>query len=204
MLPVACTPRKNIYHKNSFFILRWKVTRVLPSFNSWFFKWLLLKPKGCYHQPEYHGTLIDASGSFKAKPFFFFLPKKKDRFSTLLFPEMSSFYSHVCSTHQGFLMLFLKVWKKVVCVLLSQLYLTLCDSIDCSPPCSSVHGILQAKIYWSGKPCPSLGVLPTLWLNSGLLHCRQTLYHLSHQGNHMKVFNVCLIIYVKSPPPSLT
>ena len=127
MLPVACTPRKNIYRKNSF-ILRWKVTRVLSSFNSWFFKWLLLKPKGYYHQPEYHGTLIDVSGSFKAKPFFsyqkrkiglqpyysqkclpsilnicfrfiqgktyFFLPKKKDRFATLLFPEMPSFYSH--------------------------------------------------------------------------------------------------------------
>ena len=27
-----------------------------------------------------------------------------------------------------------------------QLYLTLCDPVDCSPPCSSVHGILQARI----------------------------------------------------------
>ena len=75
MLPVACTPRKNIYRKNSF-ILRWKVTRVLSSFNSWFFKWLLLKPKGYYHQPEYHGTLIDVSGSFKAKPIFFYQKRK--------------------------------------------------------------------------------------------------------------------------------
>ena len=31
-------------------------------------------------------------------------------------------------------------------VLVAQLCLTLCDPIDCSPPDSSVHGILQAKI----------------------------------------------------------
>ena len=33
-----------------------------------------------------------------------------------------------------------------VCVLVSQSCLTLCDSMDCSPPGSSVHGILQARI----------------------------------------------------------
>ena len=31
-------------------------------------------------------------------------------------------------------------------VLVSQLYLTLCDPMDCSPPGSSVHEILQARI----------------------------------------------------------
>ena len=31
-----------------------------------------------------------------------------------------------------------------VCVLGSQLYPTLCDPVDCSPPGSSVHGIVQA------------------------------------------------------------
>ena len=30
--------------------------------------------------------------------------------------------------------------------LVAQLYLTLCDPMDCSPPGSSVHGILQARI----------------------------------------------------------
>ena len=35
---------------------------------------------------------------------------------------------------------------------------TLCDPMDCSPPGSSVHGVLQAK-YWSGLPCPSPGDL---------------------------------------------
>ena len=33
-----------------------------------------------------------------------------------------------------------------VCVLVAQLCLTLCDPMDCSPPGSSVHGILQARI----------------------------------------------------------
>ena len=30
-------------------------------------------------------------------------------------------------------------------VLIPQSYLTLCDPLDCSPPSSSVHGILQAR-----------------------------------------------------------
>ena len=33
-----------------------------------------------------------------------------------------------------------------VCVLVSQSYLTLCNTMDCSPPSSFVHGILQARI----------------------------------------------------------
>ena len=34
----------------------------------------------------------------------------------------------------------------VVVVLVTQLCLTLCDPMDCGPPGSSVHGILQARI----------------------------------------------------------
>ena len=33
-----------------------------------------------------------------------------------------------------------------VCVLVTQSCLTLCDPVDCSPPGSSVHGILQARV----------------------------------------------------------
>ena len=36
----------------------------------------------------------------------------------------------------------------------------LCDPMDCTPPGSSVHAILQARIYWSGLPFPSPGDLP--------------------------------------------
>ena len=35
--------------------------------------------------------------------------------------------------------------------------------------------------YWSGLPFPSPGIFLTQQLNLGLPHCRQMLYHLSHQ-----------------------
>ena len=40
---------------------------------------------------------------------------------------------------------------------LLQSCLTLCKPLDCSPPGSSVHGILQTE---SGLPCPPPGDLP--------------------------------------------
>ena len=36
--------------------------------------------------------------------------------------------------------------------------------------------------YWSGLPLPSPEDRPDPGLNPGLPHCRQMLYHLSHQG----------------------
>ena len=39
------------------------------------------------------------------------------------------------------------VWCMCVCVcVVAQSYPTLCDPVNCSPPGSSVHGILQARI----------------------------------------------------------
>ena len=39
------------------------------------------------------------------------------------------------------------------CALVAQLCPTLCNSVDCSPPGSSVHGILQAAILeWVAMP----------------------------------------------------
>ena len=47
----------------------------------------------------------------------------------------------------------------LVCVwLVTQSCPTLCDPMDCSPPGSSVHGNLQARL-WSGLPCPPPGDL---------------------------------------------
>ena len=52
---------------------------------------------------------------------------------------------------------------------------TVCDPMDCSPPGSSIHGILQArKLEWSAISF-SRGSFPTQGLNPGLPHCRQTL-----------------------------
>ena len=48
---------------------------------------------------------------------------------------------------------------------------TLCDPVDCSPPSSSVHGILQARILeW--LPFPSGGDLPDPKIKPGSSHCR--------------------------------
>ena len=108
----------------------------------------------------------------------------------------------------------------------TQLCPTLCDPIDYSPPSSSVHGILQARILecvaisfskhkswkWKWKSLSHVQLFATPWtvystwnspgknmgvgchfllqgvfstqgLNPGLLHCRQILYHLHHQGS---------------------
>ena len=65
----------------------------------------------------------------------------------------------------------------------TQLYLTLCDLIDCSPPGSSVHGDSPGKN--TGVGCYALlqGIFPTQESNWGLLHCRWILYQLSYQGS---------------------
>ena len=70
--------------------------------------------------------------------------------------------------------------------LVAQLYPILCDPMDCSLPGSSVHGKSPGKN--AGVSCHFLlqGVFLPQGLNLGLLHCRQILHHLSHQG-HLKV-----------------
>jgi len=53
---------------------------------------------------------------------------------------------------------------------------------DHSPPGYSVHGISQATILEWVLPSRA----PTKGSNPDLLHCRQILYRLSHQGNSKK------------------
>ena len=66
-------------------------------------------------------------------------------------------------------------------VLVTRLCLTLCDTMDCSPPGSSVHGILQAKILeWEAFPSPE--DLPDPGIKPGFPALQaEHLYHLSHQ-----------------------
>ena len=50
----------------------------------------------------------------------------------------------------------------------AQLCLTLCDPMDCSPPVSSIHGILQARILeWVVVVSPR--DLPDPWIEPGSL-----------------------------------
>jgi len=53
--------------------------------------------------------------------------------------------------------------------------------MDCSPPGSSVHGDSPGKN--TGVSCHALlqGIFPSQGLNTGLPHCRQILYGMSHQ-----------------------
>ena len=75
---------------------------------------------------------------------------------------------------------------------------TLCDSMDSSPPGSSVHGILQARILEWVCHAFLQGIFPTQRLNSGLPHCRRILYHLSHQGSAFIYLSFYLSIYQSS------
>ena len=55
---------------------------------------------------------------------------------------------------------------------------------------------------WSRLPFPSPGDLPDQGLNPGILHCRQILYHLSHQGSlyeweYKYIFSMCTVVIKK-------
>ena len=66
--------------------------------------------------------------------------------------------------------------------------------MDCSLPGSSVHGIFQTRILeWIAIPF-SRGIFLTQELNLGLLHCRQILYHLNHEGS-LKIWQVNIKIF---------
>ena len=67
--------------------------------------------------------------------------------------------------------------------------LTLCDTMDCSLPGSSVHGDSPDKNTGVGSHSLLWGIFPTQGSNPTLLHCRQILYHLSHQTNPSLVSN---------------
>ena len=66
-------------------------------------------------------------------------------------------------------------------VLVTQLCPILCNPMDCSPLGSSVLEIFQARIPEWVDHSLLQGIFPTQGLGPGLLHCRQILYHLSHQ-----------------------
>ena len=82
--------------------------------------------------------------------------------------------------HISFWTMFFFRYMHVLC-LVAQLCPTVCDSMDCSPPGSSVHGDSPGKN--TGMGCHALlqEIFPTQESNPGLQHCRRIRYHLSHQ-----------------------
>ena len=74
-----------------------------------------------------------------------------------------------------------------MCVcLVAQLYLTLCDLMDCSPPGSSVHGILQARILeWVAFPSPEDLPHPGIEPRSPALQADSLPYNLQGSSSHL-------------------
>ena len=79
---------------------------------------------------------------------------------------------------------------------------TPCDPTDCSPWSFSVHGILQARLL-EEVAIPSTGDLPNPRIEPGLLHCRQILYHLNHQGNPLHIQAQLLFLIFPQTQPML-
>ena len=76
--------------------------------------------------------------------------------------------------------------------LVAQLCLTLCNPMDCSQPGSSVHGDSPGMNTGVGGHALLQGIFPNQGSNPGLLHCRQVLYRLSHQGSLILYIAVCM------------
>ena len=89
------------------------------------------------------------------------------------------------NSHKVAAFLHAQIWllgEQKVKVLVAQSCPTLCDPVDCNPPESFVHGILQARIlewvafsFFRGSSWPRD---PT-WVSQA------DFYHLSHQGSHL-------------------
>ena len=64
-----------------------------------------------------------------------------------------------------------------------------CNSMNCNPPGSSVHGIFQSRglewvaIFFSRGSSQPRDRTPVSCIAGGFLHCRQIFNHLSHQGS---------------------
>ena len=64
------------------------------------------------------------------------------------------------------------IHRMKVKVLVAQLCPTLCNPMDCNPPGSSVHGILQVNNTEVGNHSLFQGIFVTQGSNPGLPHCR--------------------------------
>ena len=91
----------------------------------------------------------------------------------IFYNKGSQFYCIHCSVfHPVWLSLSFNIFCQCNCsyavCLITQSYPTLSNPMECSPPGSSVHGILQQE-YWSGLPFPPPGDLLNPEIESGSL-----------------------------------
>ena len=78
----------------------------------------------------------------------------------------------------GYRSIELRLFRNVLCLVI-QSCLTLCNTMDCSLPGSSVHGDSPGKNARVGCHALLQGTFPTQGLNPGLPHCRWILYNKS-------------------------
>ena len=83
----------------------------------------------------------------------------------------------------GSISLLLTMLSLKVKVLVTQSCPTPCEPMNCSPPGSSVHGILQARMQEWVAMLFFKGICPIQGSNPGLPHHRQILYYRNHQGS---------------------
>ena len=85
----------------------------------------------------------------------------------------------------------------------TQSWPTLCNTMDYSPPGSSVHGISQAR-YWSGLPFPPPGDLPKPGIEPASPALRADSLPLSHGESPMISYNPITIPFSSTPvlPPA--
>ena len=100
----------------------------------------------------------------------------------------------------------------VLCIGSHSIMSNSCDPMECSPPASSVHRILQAKILeWVAIHFSRESSQPRDWT---LVSCiaRQILYHLSHQGSpvcsfcckYHSIVWLCHILFIHLPANRLS
>ena len=114
--------------------------------------WIVVLPQKQYHPPNLKYLASSSLQEYLANP------DLAERFQDWCSKVQDSLGFHVTvGYHASDLVsgsLVLMLFKSAcVCAKLLQLCLTLCNPMNCSPPGSSVHGFLQARIL-SGLPCP--------------------------------------------------
>ena len=75
-----------------------------------------------------------------------------------------------------------RVIRREMLCLVAQWCPTMWDPMECSVAGTSVHGHSPGKDTGAGSHTFLQGIFPTQGSNTGLLHCKQILYHLRHQG----------------------
>ena len=89
-----------------------------------------------------------------------------------------------------------QIWTGHAAAKSLQLCPTLCDPMDCRPPGSSIHGILQARILkWVAMPSSRGSSWPRDRTHISCVSCigRRVLYHQCHMGSPEQVTVVPMI-----------